>query len=75
MHDYNRRRIQQGAQPFLQLRILASEHVTVLVSDNPGFIKVPGPRAAGWTAAKKNEVAEEIRVKLLDPGGHSDLQG
>ncbi|KAL9075931.1 MAG: hypothetical protein Q9161_001325 [Pseudevernia consocians] len=63
VHDYNRRRIQQDAQPFLQLRILALEHVAVIVSDNPDFIK-----------RKKNEVAEEIRVKLLDPEGAATLR-
>ena len=74
VHDYNRRRIQQDAQPFLQLRILALEHVAVIVSDNPDFMKGPGTRAARWTAAKKNEAAEEMGVKLLDPEGAATLR-
>lgn len=74
MQDYNRRCVQQDAQPFLQLRILALEHVTVVVADNPALMKNPGSRAARWTAAKKNEMAEEMRVKLLDPEGMATLR-
>ena len=73
-HDYNRRCIEQDALPFLQLRILALEHVTVIVADNPEVIKVPETRAARWTVAEKNEMAEEIRVKLLDPEGAASLR-
>ena len=74
VHDYNRRRIQQDAQPFLQLRILALEHVAVIVSDNPDFIKVPGLGLPDGPQRKKNEVAEEIRVTLLDPEGAATLR-
>lgn len=74
MHDYNRRCIQQDAQPFLQLRILALEHVTVIVADNSALMNIPGTQAARWTAAKKNAIAEEIRVKLLDKEGAASLK-
>lgn len=69
MHDHNRCCVQQDAQPFLQLRILTLEHVTVIVADNSAFTKFPEIQAARWTAAKKSEMAEEMRVKLLDPDG------
>lgn len=74
IHDYNRRCIEQDALPFLQLRMLALEHVTVTVADNPDLMKVPEIRAARWTAAEKKEMAEEIRVKLLDPDGTASLR-
>ena len=74
MHDYNRRCIQQDAQPFLQLRILALERATVVVADNTALMAIPGTEAARWTAAKKNEMAGWIRVKLLDLEGRASLK-
>ncbi|MCJ1455249.1 hypothetical protein MMC28_005603 [Mycoblastus sanguinarius] len=60
--------------PFLQLRILPLEHVTVVISDNAQSIIEAGYGEARWTAAKKNELAEEIKVKLLDPHGADSLK-
>lgn len=74
LHDYNRRCIQQDAQPFLQLRFLALEHVTVVVADSTAFMEIPGTQTLRWTAAKKNQVAEWIRVKLLDLEGRARLR-
>ena len=74
MQDYNRRCIRQDAQPFLQLRILDLERVTVVVADNTAFMKIPGTQAVRWTAPKKNEMAGWIRGKLLDVEGRASLK-
>ena len=66
--------IQQDAQPSLQLRILTLEHVTIIVADDSALTKFPEIQAARWTAAKKNEMAEEMRVELLDPDGAASLR-
>ena len=71
---YNRRCIQQDALPILQLRILALEHVTVVVTDSPALMEFPEFRAARWSAAEKSELAEEIRFKLLDAEGAASLR-
>ena len=71
---YNRRCIQQDALPILQLRILALEHVTVVVTDSPALMEFSEFRAARWSAAEKSELAEEIRVKLLDTEGAASLR-
>ena len=71
---YNRRCIQQDALPILQLRLLALEHVTVVVTDSPALMEFPEFRAARWSAAEKSELAEEIRVKLLDAEGGASLR-
>ena len=71
---YNKRCIQQDALPILQLRILALEHVTVIVTDSSALMEVPGFRAARWSAAEKSELAEEMRVKLLDAEGAASLR-
>ena len=71
---YNRRCIQQDALPILQLRILALEHVTVVVTDSPALMEFPEFRAARWSAAEKSESAEEIRIKLLDAEGGASLR-
>ena len=72
--DESRLYIQQDAQPFLQLRILALAHVTVVVADSPDLMVNPETQKARWTAAEKNEVAEEIRGKLLDPERAASLR-
>ena len=66
--------IQQDALPILQLRILALEHVTVVVTDSPAHMEFQEFRAARWNAAEKSELAEEMRVKLLDAQGAASLR-
>lgn len=73
-HDESRRDIQHDAQPFLQLRILALAHVTVVVADSPARMVNPAAQKARWTAAEKNEMAEEIRGMFLDPEGAASLR-
>ena len=70
---YNRRCIQQDALPILQLRILALEHVAVVVTESADmkFSEYP---AARWSAAEKSDLAEEIRLKLLDADGAATLR-
>ena len=71
---YHRRCIQQDALPILQLRILALEHVTVIVTDSPGLMESPEFRAARWSAAEKSDFAEGIRIQLLDAEGAASLR-
>ena len=71
---YNRRCIQQDALPILQLRILALEHVTVVVTDSPALMELPELRAARWSAAEKSDFAEGIRIQLLDAEGAASLR-
>ena len=55
-------------KPILLLRALSVKHVTVIVSDIAEEL-IDGRRNYRWTAAKKNEYAETIRVQLVDPSG------
>ena len=71
---YNRRCIQQDALPILQLRILALEHVTVVVTDSPALMEFSEFRAARWSTAEKSELGEGIRTKLLDAEGAASLR-
>lgn len=54
---------------FLRLRVLSVKHVTVVVSDDAGKLEEDGMSAHRWTAIKKIEYAESIRVQLVDPSG------
>ena len=71
---YNRRCIQQDALPILQLRLLALEHVTVVVTDSPALMEFPELRAVRWSSAEKSDFAEGIRVQLLDAEGVASLR-
>lgn len=50
------------------------EHVTVVVTDSPALMEFPDLRAARWSLAEKGELAEEIRLKLLDAEGAAGLR-
>ena len=71
---YNRRCIQQDALPILQLRILALEHVTVVVTDGPALMEFPEFRTSRWSAAEKSDFAEGVRVQLVDAEGAASLR-
>lgn len=61
---------QADMEPILRLRALSSKKVTVIVSDEPKKLEEGDSRIAyRWTAGKKNEYAESIRVQLLDEKG------
>lgn len=53
----------------LRLRALPLKHVTVMMSDDAERLDNAGWSSLRWTAAKKNEYAESIRLKLIDPDG------
>ena len=55
-------------KPILLLRALSVKHVTVVVSDVADEL-ADGGGSYRWTAAKKNEYAESIRMQLVDPSG------
>lgn len=56
--------LEEDIKPFMRLRALNPENVTVIIGD-PRF----GPPAPGWTATVKVEVAEQLRKQVLDPQG------
>ena len=56
-------------ESILRLRALPLKHATVIVSDDAEKLKHTGGMAHRWTVIKKNEYAESIRVRLVDPGG------
>lgn len=53
----------------LRLRALPLKHVTVMMSDDAEKLDKAGWSSLRWTAAKKKEYAESIRLKLMDPDG------
>ena len=55
-------------QPVSRMQILPLKHVTVVVGDHDND-QSPWFRKDRWTIAQKQEVAEGLRSKLLDPNG------
>ncbi|KAF6237693.1 hypothetical protein HO173_003894 [Letharia columbiana] len=60
---------QADLESILRLRALSVKHVTVIVSDDTTKLERDGKSAHRWTAIKKKEYAESIRVQLVDPSG------
>ena len=61
---------QADMEPILRLRALPIKKITVTVSDEPKkLMEDHGGIAHRWTAMKKNEYAESIRVQLMDDKG------
>lgn len=61
---------QADMEPILRLRALTIKKVTVTVSDEPKKLDDDDGRIAfRWSAMKKNEYAESIRVQLMDNKG------
>ena len=56
-------------ESILRLRALSVKHVTVTVSDDIKVLDARGISKVRWTALKKNEYAESIRVQIVDPSG------
>lgn len=53
----------------LRLRALPLKHVTVMMSDDAERLDNAGWSSLRWTAAKKKEYMESIRLQLMDPNG------
>lgn len=60
---------QADLEPLLRLRSLSVKDVTVIVSDDGNILEKNRKSVHRWTATKKMEYAETIRVQLMDPGG------
>lgn len=65
---------QADMESILRLRALSVKHVTVVMSDDARKLDRDGTSAFKWTAIKKNEYAESIRVQLVDPRGAEHLK-
>ena len=62
---YDARYPESDLEPFLQLRVLHLEEVTVIISDDVPSYGMVTPRGQ-WTVAEKREWAEKTRLKLLE---------
>lgn len=61
--------LQSDMDPILRLRTLSVKDVTVIVSDDATELEKNRKSVHRWTAKKKMDYAESIRVQLMDPGG------
>ena len=59
---------QADLESILRLSALSIKHVTVVMSDDVWELRRNGKSTHRWTVAKKNEYAEIIRAKIMDPG-------
>ena len=60
---------QADMESILRLRTLSVKDVTVVVSDDAKELEKNRKSVHRWTAKKKTDYAESIRVQLMDPGG------
>lgn len=60
---------QADLESILHLSTLSIKHVTVVMSDDVWELRRNGKSTYRWTVTKKNEYAEIIRAKIVDPSG------